>query len=980
MKRTKLLLGSFAIAAVAGGLYVSNEMKVEAERAYFSEDLSSGNEKKAAWNEAANHYNLLYADPATGEIDPEFYRDAYQEAMVLNQNKANGFTFAEEGPDNVGGRTRGIIVDVNDDFTVYAGAVDGGIFKTTDGGNWWQKLDSWDDATYGIGTVSISSIAMTNNGTLYVGTGGSSYEGGMNGEGSGVQDGEGIWYSEDGGDTWTQLPGTNGQSINKIVADKTQNDVIYVTGSSSLDRYVNKAADGSLGSGITGTAGDVKVSPDGTHVLVSTFSKVYISNDGGATFTQKTGNGATDIPNGGARMECAMSYEKNDAGNWSMWVAQASSSGTMKGVFYSENNGADWYEVAPSSTTGWTPCTSRNGQCGYDMVIDGIPGYPHDCIFGGIDTYRWSKTPGTTAADADGQWAQLSFWAYPQAHPQYVHADVHRFTWNSVGQLYIGSDGGVGISASNQTNFFTSANRGYNVTQFYAMAFGPDGAVMGGAQDNGTQYNDHTGISWLEFKEVMGGDGFECEISYLNNEAMVASVYYSDIARSDDKGSGWQDVPPPCPAGSVGESCGSFYTAMRLFEDDNDTDTQDSIEFIADSSMYIGDEVTYYSESFSLELNWTLTEDLIVDYDTTFITADTVLPNFDTLYPGDTLLTNGIARDTIMLPDTKQSLFVVQGGSGVYLTRDMMRFGNTVDWWMISDMIGAHSFGFSRGDEDGNWLWLGSSGGTLQRLGGLDSCYTEASCLFDSIGTASYKADFMTVSGAGVGVVTDIAVDPQDADRVLVARGGSSGSVYLSNNGTSASPSFSALTGLPSGPKFGVEFIQNNNGDDIIMVGTEYGVYVSTNGGNTWTAHNEEIGLVPVFDVRQQWRDWNDGVYNPYAIYLGTHGRGIWRSNDVLGDGYEPITNIVEDEISNVSVFPNPMQSEGRIGFELANRGEVTVDIYDLQGKRVQSLDFKNLSAGKHAMPFNVANYPVGTYMVVLKSGTAKEVAKFVKY
>ena len=47
------------------------------------------------------------------------------------------------------------------------------------------------------------------------------------------------------------------------------------------------------------------------------------------------------------------------------------------------------------------------------------------------------------------------------------------------------------------------------------MAFGGLGAVVAGAQDNGTLYKDNS-LPWKkEFNEVSGGDGFECEISYL---------------------------------------------------------------------------------------------------------------------------------------------------------------------------------------------------------------------------------------------------------------------------------------------------------------------------------------------------------------------------------------------------------------------------------------------------------------------------------
>ena len=50
-------------------------------------------------------------------------------------------TWQQVGPDTLGGRTRALAVDVTDVNTLIAGAVSGGIWKSTDGGaNWTQTL------------------------------------------------------------------------------------------------------------------------------------------------------------------------------------------------------------------------------------------------------------------------------------------------------------------------------------------------------------------------------------------------------------------------------------------------------------------------------------------------------------------------------------------------------------------------------------------------------------------------------------------------------------------------------------------------------------------------------------------------------------------------------------------------------------------------------------------------------------------------
>lgn len=1104
MNRNKLLLSVFSIALVAGGGFMLNQKDLvkDAKRSYYSKEINLSSERQSSWRGAQEYYELIHANVNTGQVEPADYAAALQKAKLMSQVKAGGFTFVEEGPDNIGGRTRGIIVDVNNDNIVYAGGVDGGMFKSTNGGNNWVRLDSWDDPTFGIGVVSISSIASTKDGTIYVGTGGRSFEhrGTLADESSATQSGNGVWFTTDGGTTWTQLDGSQGKDINKVFADPSQNDVIYMVGTGiGLKKSVNKATWTQVGSGtISSTAEtqDVKVSGDGQVVICGYKSgiayRTYLSTDGGATFTDLS-SATNGVPGSGVdRMEYAISYEKNSNNMYSLWVTQSNAAYRMAGVYHSEDNGVTWFQIAPASTytstsTGpWAPCVSAAGQCDYDMVIDAVKGNPNQCVLGAIDLYRWTRTPGNDPSN--GQWEQITNWSFPRQHPKYVHADNHRITWNSQGKMYVGNDGGIQMSVDNSLNIFVDANRGYNVTQFFGIAYGPDWAVMGGAQDNGTSYNDHSGIySYQEFAQVLGGDGFECEISFMNNDAIIGSVYNSSISRSEDRGRNWASLTPPCGSNVPGQSCATFYTAMRLFEDPNDINTKDSILFQADSNMFVGDSVVYYSQTFNMPLKAVLTKDLKVIYDTVIPLNDSVLPNYDTipagvpyLYnerpyttydtltllndsvllldtayvigyfdstsmsmvwipvedsavvagltysAGDVIAYNGVPHNEINLPDTKQSLFVTTGQSGMYITRDALHYSvGSPEWWQLYPygslmQLFGHSYEFSR---DGNTLWLGSMfGGELVRVMGLDSAYSAEAADYSNIPADSIKSlttgDTITTNFAAVdysadnyvfmdgtpvkyklgikkinvsgmsGVIGDISVDATNPDRVIVVTGGTGAShVFYSSNATSANPTFTAIdgsgaSGLPDMPVLGVEFIRNPAGNDIVLVGTEYGVYSTQNpGGGThsWMAHNEEIGLVPVFDVRQQWRDWNDGVYNPFAIYIGTHGKGLWRSDDVLSVD-EIVNDKNKEEVSALNVYPNPLNDRGNVSFELAKNSDVEIKIYDLTGKLVKQKVFNNLPGGRQTISFNTSNFPNGTYLIVVGTEGKKQVEKFVKY
>ncbi len=292
MKRTKLFLGTVAVAVTAVAVYVSNNVETISERSYSTTELASERTKQQSWTQSNEYLNSLYVNPVTGKVEPSDYEAAYQQALSMNNQKAAAFTFGEDGPDNIGGRTRAIIVDPNNDFIVYAGSVDGGVYKSVNGGNNWNRLTSWDDNTLtgnlSIGTMSISSMCMTPNGTLYVGTGGKNLlgEGSLDFESSGMQDGNGIWYSTDGGATWIQLSGTQNDEISRVAADLSQSDVIYFVGDNlGMNRSVNKTVE-NLNSDITANTDLVKVvvSADGNVVVASGAAgttRLYVSTDGG---------------------------------------------------------------------------------------------------------------------------------------------------------------------------------------------------------------------------------------------------------------------------------------------------------------------------------------------------------------------------------------------------------------------------------------------------------------------------------------------------------------------------------------------------------------------------------------------------------------------------------------------------------------------------------------------------------------------------
>lgn len=972
MNKSRLIIGTTVVAAIAGGVFLSKTKAVSEESNYTMAKFERP-AKTNSWNEAKAYWDFLHQNVNTGQVEMSDYIHAKQIAMSIPSAKNNGLTFTEVGPDNIGGRTRAIEVHPNNDNLIYAGSVSGGLFISDDQGNTWNRVQSFDDD---VPVNSISSIAITKNGTIYVTSGFNDYN-------DGFQTCEGIYYSVDDAASWQQLSSSNGDCVNKIIADRTQSDVIYYTQSQS-GTYLTKVENASSGSptvtvlnstyGITssGSSGkDIKISPNGQNLLYLSSNKVFVSNDGGASFTEVSGTGAGNVnATGMNRLEGAVSFNKNSQGKYNMAIVM-SRGGNWGGAWFSYDNGATWSQIAPywqdnpniPDAQEFNPLNSggQSPQGFYDLVCSFVPGDPETMIFGGIDVYRWRRTPNSNPVA--GQFEQVSFWYLSPFQPKYLHADNHRMTWTKDGKLFVGNDGGIQKSLDTSLTVFTVANKGYNVTQFYGIDYGPDGETVGGAQDNGTLYNDNP--EWdMSSLEVSGGDGFECELSELVNGAFVSSVYHSQVYRARSYTSGVASAEAPCGSGAYGTTCGAFHTTLRLFEDANDMDSKDSIEYHTDTLMVAGSVIDYQSSNFDLDLQYTLTSDL---------------------GPGE----------TINLPDPIQSLFVTTTSTGVYITRDLWRFGSALKYskilsnsnaggTMFDFISGASSFEFSK---DGNTLWVGMGNGDLYRVTNLDSAYTQGELDMDS---TNFKLDVQLASSVANSLITDISVSSTDPNEVAftVAGSGGSANIYYSIDAMAATPTFVSKDGnLPSYTAYACELVNDNPAGITMVVGTEFGTYLTTSnlGGTVvWLNCTDEIGVVPVTDVKQQWRSWGDvlgNVKNPGRLYIGTFGRGIWHTDDIAGvHGADNAEELVETTpISNVNIYPNPLTDNGNLKFALAKQGDVVVTFYNLQGQAIKRMNLKGIAPGSHSIAFSAQDFASGTYLVSFETENHKEVKKFIK-
>ncbi len=994
---TKLLFGSLILSGIGVFAYLGNTNSNENIEKYVPREGKAL--KELASKHSIELFERLRINVNTGQMENSDFSNALQAFKAMAPSRSSLMTLKDEGPDNVGGRTRAILVDNSDINTIYAGSVSGGLFKSTNRGNTWSRVNAFSTV------LSVSCIAQTPNGTIYVGTG-STYERSIsNAQTSGGHKADGVYFSTDGGTTFTKLnptttPAWGNAAINAIVADPNSPDKVYIGGNFPvrLHEVTNTTTFTSV-SEITGSVTDLKISNDGNVIVAGLGSFTYVK-EGSGLFTNVSGTGTGQIKTSATgasltRIEYAISHDKNANGKYSIYASMVKTGSMLGGVSASHDNGATWSEVIPETANGTDPTTVlttdpfANGlsfQGTYDNIISVVPGNPKRFFIGGINLHQWNES--ATSAPY-GQMAQLSSWSANPTSSFYVHADNHEMVWDNTNRLYIGNDGGIGISdnATSSNPTFYPANRGYNVTQFYGIGYSKYGDLIGGAQDNGTQYKDvnNPGTSSLEFKETGGGDGFDCALSNLNENVQFSTVYTGATYRSANKGSSRSSFTST-EIDALPSSVKPFNNVIGLFENLNDVNSTDSVEYYATKNQAAGEVIMVTSKNLGVTFPYTLPTSISAVINDTILIPLTDSTN-DTTY-------TYISRDTIKVQDKAQTLFAqgLSGTGGLWVTRGALRFGTTPVWWKVLNSVSGSvtELEFSK---DGDILYVGTSGGQVIRIKGFNGVYYDntkhdtingindhdkVAYDYADIRSGVSQLDIQTIySGT---YVTGLGVDPNNAEHLVITLAGYGATTNILRSTTAASTtgasSFTSIKGnMPTMPVY--DAVIDMSDPTRMYAGTEFGLMVTLNSGATWVAQNDEMGVVPVYDVKQQYRDWSECL-NSGTLYLGTHGRGIWSSSDF--SGINEIEKSTEIPVTSINLYPNPVVNQTNIVFDLAKSSDVTISVYSITGKMISNKVLSNRQPGEIKYSVNASDLPKGVYFVnVQAEGMKFKAAKFIK-
>lgn len=497
--------------------------------------------------------------------------------------------WVERGPNNIGGRTRVVVFDPNDatNRRVFAGGVGGGlwinqditsaasvwqrvtsvpghlnvsafavdpnnsqimylgtgeqytfgaavgngVYKSTDGGNSWARLnlqpspnDPGDLGATGIDVLSgifyINDIIVRNNAgnsELYVAVGShffaaSRISNANNPDNVLGSQSAGLYRSTDGGANFIRIEDPN-PSVNRVLSFDVSGFNFYFT------------------------PNDLEIGPD-NRLWMGMINTPGFGGGGGKIFNSTDGINWTEVTDLANTDRVEIEISATDP-NRVYVLAEGTTTLTPVRIF-SSTNGTTFTAAAtlPNDKDNGIPANDfTRGQAFYDLVIEADPNDHNIVYVGGIDVFR-----GVFDGTNDFEWTQISKWSnnpnLDTTDVPFVHADQHDFTFRpgNSNQAVLGHDGGVsfafdlaGAAQQNDPGSTTiqTRNNGYAVTQFYygdiARLTNPAADdIAAGAQDNGTQLSRASTPGINPFDIEYGGDGAFTEID-KDGDYMITS-------------------------------------------------------------------------------------------------------------------------------------------------------------------------------------------------------------------------------------------------------------------------------------------------------------------------------------------------------------------------------------------------------------------------------------------------------------------------
>ncbi len=990
MKRSFTFYSMVATGLILTALLTFRVMTDGNEQGSQSLSLNEEAEEKNAPGGYRDWLLSMRANPLTGKVELQDVLNAREQMRAyFDQAKAGerggttlNLQWENFGPNNVGGRSRALLIDRNNTDRMYAAGASGGLYYTDNGGLEWFPHPQNDEFS----SLLICAIDQAANGDIYFGTGeywadyfdGSfgSYTHGFVGDGmykaSAVAGADLPTFSQLTATipTPAEIGSTSGATwayVNRVTTHPTDANIVVAATNTGLKITTdggttwNNCEGG--GAPLTGPSDDAKFDSDGyLHAISGSLHKYYRSNN--TTDPATLDELGVGMPSGSTRR--ALAVAPSD-GNYVYVYSAKSGTYGLQGVFQSVDRGANFVQITEEANDFFNPNGTGANQT-WNVCIGVNPANPQRIYIGGqIESWTWDG--------ASGSWTPMTSSGYPAWYPKYIHADHHYITFppdynkDTKDVMYFVSDGGISrtLNASAQYPDFGTLNKGLNFYQAHGVASGILGEVMGGSQDNGTQLVDFKQNSEFQSFEWLGGDGGKVEISKIRPEYLFGTFFYvgaggqgAALRRSVNFGGSASNMYDPNlddDQDGLADGGTDFVTTFvlwenyKLYETFKDVLTGGSVEYPAGSGDFYseGDEVNYEGR------------DIILNR-------------------------NGLSESRFMHA-VKNKLWITPGA--------LFNSTEAPEWFRViastSGNISAIEY-----DNTGDIVYVGTENGRLYRVSGVLTANYEYVDVDGDPETAGVfdpaTAGLTTFTYANIfpGKITGISIDRDNPDQIAISIGGFGvdQNVWMSEDALSDDAAiFTCISdggALPNIPAY--DILVHVADPDKLLLATEFGVWsYSISGGSDWTQESMGVdgsvgpGNVPVFEIREDFVRETDCM----AIYIGTHGNGYYRSTTLAAGGCDFTTvsagPIQEEIIAGIALAPNPAADYTNASFTLERSVDnMNISLMSLAGVTVRNYGSASYAEGAHTVYLDVKSITPGTYLVVFNFDGRIETRKLV--
>lgn len=792
--------------------------------------------------------------------------NAFQKFSAVNP-------WASMGPNNYGGRMRALAFHPTDPSIIYAGAASGGLWKSTDGGrSWLPKTDR-------LPSLAVGAIAIDKNNPnrIFIGTG----------EGSRNWDrvyGDGIFRSEDGGESWTEISSTvflsYDQACNAIALHPQSADTMfiamaYLTGNSGgVFKTTNGGA--SWSNVLAGFARDVVIDPfNPSRVFVALghdngkgSNGIYRSDEYGKRFTFKACTTGIPINDSIGRIKLASSPSNPNTVIAAIVKAPLGSDPKdLLGIYRTTDAGDRWERMPCSDNTTFQSFMSTSGspQGWYNLFLAFHP-TDHNYVYaGGIDIWR--------STNFGAQFTRISSNNDP-GFP--VHVDQHTIAFDPMNpnSMFIGNDGGIYRTTNNRAASVAWEEMNNNLVtfQFYEMDYNRQmpTRVYGGTQDNGTNQGDVGNVQW---KKIYGSDGGYVASDPVNAQIVYATTQYGKIQKSLNGGASFNSAQ-----NGIDYSVSPQFVAPFVISPTNS------------NLLLFGSNIVFRTTNAGanwLEISQTLTD--------------------------ASSWQNQISHIAIS-KSSPTSAYVVTGNGRCWRSDNITSLAANVSWTRLgSGQLPSLYFTKVAIDQmDVQTVYLATSS-------------------FDSTRNGIYKS-----TDGGQNWIRCVPIG-NDGKRIW---------------------RFGPCNALEISPK-------NRN---HLFIGTDIGVFVSTDAGDSWNPFGNGLPVVVIDDIKITPND---------VIYAATHGRGMWMASSIVSVGGEKLS---PGDFALHQNFPNPVSMKSglstTIRFKLPARKNVTMKLFDAQGRLLQTMLKEVRNSGEHSLSVDVHQLRSGTYFYELTAGNFRDVRK----